>query len=425
MTTGFNWEQFEEVQENEPINKQTFDWEQFEEVPKDPLAKEREVAKGLKFFGLTPSPETVRKIRQPLGLATRALVSSAAGSAGDLLKFGQNLLGIKDPVTVLPTSEQVGDFFTKISGEDFKPESLGQEYLERSADFLGSILGLGGPLKGATALKTLGRNVFSAIVPAGVSLATEKANLPPWVQIASTAASSFLTHRLTGKGLNDIEKGLYKQANIEAKGATVPAKNLAKEIETNIKKLKVGGEALSDKAAIKSLKDMKSIIKGNKASVEDLMTFKRKLNEARSQLFTQDLGKAGIKVARKNLNSVAKLADNAIEQFNNPEFQKTFKQASQLHAGIAQMNKTADWLKGKSLLYGPAGFFLKSMIPNILGKSVATVGTYQLGKMMKTIATNPGYRKAYFDILKNAAKEDLRTTAASVKRFNKKTEELK
>ena len=375
-------------------------------------------------FRFEPSKEALEKVRHPLGVSAKGFAKGVFGTPGDLANFVQQLVGIKKPLTLLPTSEMVGDLFDKLTEEQFNPENLPEEFAERGAEFLGSIIGLGGPLKAPTFAKTIGRNILAAFAPAGVSLFAEKANLPPWAQVASTIGTSYLTHRLTGKGLNDIERGLYKKSRELAGDNVISAKNLKNSAQKLITELEKGGIEASDKPALKKITDALGEIKDDKIKLQDLLDTKVKLNEVRGQLFEKDLGKAGVRAARKKINDVAKLFDNTIKEFENPEFQQIYKQANQLHGGRAETTKTYNFLKKNILPSGIGAVILKTLVPSAAKGALAAVPVAQVGYFMKALAKYPGYRKAYFEILKNAAKEDARGTISAVKKLEKKTEKL-
>jgi len=395
------------------------------EKTEEELQKEKEErAKQFKFFGYTPEAETIEKIRHPVGVSMKGLAKGILGTPGDLVKFAQGLVGVEDGVKGIPTSDQVGKVFENLASEEFNPENLGEEFAERGFEFLGSIIGLGGPLKGSTAAKTIGRNILGAFAPAGVSLFTEKMEMPGWAQAAATIGTSFLAHRLTGTGLNSMKNKLYSSANESAKGATVNAKNLTSNAEKMIRDLKVGGIEASDKEAIRKLRDALKETKNGKIGVDDLMSLKRKLNEARGTLFSKDLGRSGVKSARRKLDQVAGLFDNTIKEYKNPEFQKIYKQANQLHGGMAETQRIYDFLKTNFKESGISAFLLKTVLPKFLTKGSQVTGVAQTGQFIKALSKYPGYRKAYFDVLKNASKEEIRGTAAAIKRLEKKTEEL-
>lgn len=398
-----------------------------EETPEEPKQSQAEkIAKEFKLFGYQPSPETIEKIRHPAGVGLKGLASGILGTPGDLISFTQKMAGVKEPLKILPTSENVGSFFEKLAGEEFKPENLSEEFIERGSEFLGGILGLGGPLKGTTAAKSIGKTLLGAFAPAGVSLFTEKAELPAWSQVAATVGTGFLTHRLTGTSLKDMNKELYQRSRALAGDTKVSAKPLAQAAEKLTESLKKGGIATSDRPALTKLRQIQQASKPGEIGVTELMDFKRKINEARGMLFARDLGKPGVASARRNLNAVSKIVDKGLKTFKNNEFQEAFRDANQLYSGMKETARMANWMKQHRLFTGTGGALLKYLFPSVGLKAGVGIGaTLQAGQFVKTLAKNPAYRKAYWNVLKNAAKEDIRGTATAVKRFNKETEKYK
>ena len=87
-----------------------------EEIPFDRTKKrekEERVAKSLKFFGLEPSPEAIRRIREPAAVALRGYAKGRLELPGELLQLGQRLAGIKEPIKLLPTTEDIGNIFDR------------------------------------------------------------------------------------------------------------------------------------------------------------------------------------------------------------------------------------------------------------------------------------------------------------------------
>lgn len=419
---------FRIVEENIPEEEtQPTQVEEVKAVPKfriieQPETKEEQVAKSFKFFGYQPSPETIKPIRHFAGVTEKGLAKGLIGSAGEILDFGRRLMGIKEPTKVLPNTEDIGKMFDTLGGEEFNPENISEEIAQRGAEFLGSILGLGGPLKGASIGKSLGRTILGAFAPAGVSLLGEKREWPAWAQAASTIGTSFLTHRLTGKSIREMKNALYQKAENLSKDAMVSSKGLKNNLLKQKTKISKGGTAASDTPTLPKINELLKKTKADSISIEELMATKRKINEARGTLFAKDLGKAGVKTARKNLNDLSKNIDTAISEFKNPEFQQAYKQANQIHGGMAANSRISQFIFDHPALSGVGAAFLKFVTPGAL-KTIGTVaGAGQMAKFFKNIAKNPGYRKAYFNVLKNAAKEEVKGTAGALKRFNKEQE---
>jgi len=396
--------------------------EESEEVsPKKPTLAEK-IAPQFKAYGWQPEPEAVQKVLHPVAVGMKGFTKGTFGTPGDILNFLQNIVGVENPKTILPTSETIGNIFDKLADEKFEPENLAEEVAERGFEFLGSMFGLGGMAKGSSALKSLGKNILRAFVPGGVSVAGEKLDLPPWMQVASVIGTSLLTHRFTGKSLKDVERGLYSQARELASDTKVDATKMSKNLGKLGKRISSGGTAPSETQALTKIKELENAIKDGKASVNELMDFKRKINEIRSSLFAKDLGKAGVKTAKRNLNAVASEVDDAIKSFKNPQFQEIYKDANSLHKGMADTNKIFKFIDKNKQLSGLGSVMLKYFFPSVLKPAGAVAGAGQVWNFASSLLKNPGYRKAYWDVLKSAMKEDVKGTAAALKRFNKKTE---
>ena len=399
--------------------------EQPEIIEKSPSTQKAEkVSESFKFFGHKPSKETIEKIRHPIGVAEKGLAKGLIGGPGELINFAQQLMGIEKPMTILPTTEHVGKFFDTLSGEQFNPENLTEEIADRGFEFLGGMLGLGGMRTGGTLLKTFGKNILSSFAPAGVSVVSEKAGLPPWAQVASTIGTSFLTHRLTGKSLKDVQKSLYSQANELSKDASISSKSLENNFSGLEKILEKGVSTPTTNAIQGTINELKSKIKSGNISVEDLTSAKSRIYEKKSEVFAK-LGFKESKGTEGLWKKLTKDIDNTISEYEkiNPEFSKVYRQANSLTKGMEDTKKMGKWFLENKFLTGPGGILLKMVLPTTFKGGLIATTAAQTGLFIRSLAKNPGYKKAYFDVLKNAANEDLKGTSQALKVFNKKTEQ--
>lgn len=379
----------------------------------EPSEKSKEIASE-KIFGYQPfTAEQIETARHKVGIGLKGVASGILGSLEDISEFAQGIVGVKKPVKFLPSSQDVGEFFEKASGEKFSPETTGEEFLEKGTTFLGSLLGLGGPLKGGSKIGSLGRTALGAFVPAGVATVAEKENLPSWMQAASTIGSSFLIHRLTGKGLKDMEKALYKKAeSLLPEGASVDASQLESKIgrlETGLRK---GLEAPSESAVLKTLDKFRNKIQDGEIAIDELTAARRSLVE---MTLTDEVRKSPR--ARTLLKSVFKDIDDTIGEYGkkNPEYVETYRQANSLHRGMQESKKIGNWIKQHPYLATAAGSFLGVFSPLGLGTSLAAGKSLAIGS---ALARNPGLRKAYWEVLKNASKQEVKGTATALKKFN-------
>lgn len=383
----------------------------------EPSNKSKEIASE-KIYGWQPfTPEQVEAQRHKIGIGLKGFAGGLLGSLGDLSEFAQSIAGIEKPFKILPSSQDVGAFFEKASGEKFTPETTGEQFLFQGTTGLGSILGLGGPIKGATKLGTLARTALGAFVPAGVATITEKEKLPPWMQAASTIGSSFLLHRLTGKGLKDMERALYKKVNsLVPEGTTVPAPKLESKIGHLESDLKKGLEATSESAVLKTLDKLRNKIIDGEIGVDELAASRRSLVEMRLE---NEIRKSPR--ARNLLNSLFDGIDETIENYGqkNPEYLKLYRQANSLHKGLQESKSIEHFIKKNPYLAIAGATFLQYISPFTTGATVVLGKGAALGS---ALARNPGLRKAYWEVLKNASKEEGKATLSSLKKFNKEAE---
>jgi hypothetical protein len=278
--------------------------------------------------------------------------------------------------------------------------------------------------KASSPVAAWGKNLLRAFAPAGVSLTAEKMKLPPWMQVASTIGTSFLTHRMTGKGLNEIKNALYSQSRELAGENKVNASKMLSGLSNLKKRITAGGTGVSEKPALVKIQELEEAAKDGKVGVNELADFKRKINELRGSLFEKDLGKAGMKTAKRNLNDVSGIIDNTIKEFDNPEFQKVYSDANTLHGGIAETQAVAKWLGKHFKESGVTGAVLKYFMPSLFNKGLVAIPAAQAYKFAKAVLTKEGYRKAYWQVLKEASNENMKGTAAAIKNFNKKSEKI-
>ena len=382
----------------------------------EPSEGAKKTAKNLNFFGIQPKAETIEKIRRPVGIGAKGFTQGALGQLGNLAEILGPLAG---PLgQFFPSSKQVGKDFESVAGEKFTPETTTEEFIERGAEGAGSILGTGGPLKAATGIGQVAKTTAAALVPAGVSLFTEKENLPPWMQAAATIGSSLALHRASGKSLRSIEKDLYGQARNLAAGQNVDASQLSRNLNTLEQQLSKGGST-GPKSAVKGLVDeIKAKIANGRISMEDLMEFKRNINERAGEFFKISGSKGFWKLLGKNV-------DNAIQVFEqtNPQFKDAYRYANSLHKGLNESRVIERFIKSHPILAGHAGGI--NALLHFSGIGAPGIGTAALAKgaeVATALVRNPGLRRAYFDFLKSASKGEVRGALAALKKFNSNDE---
>lgn len=443
--------------EKEALPKQDeFVFQGIEEKPVS--AKAKKIAEGFKLFGKEPfTPEQVEVGRRRAGIGLKRLAGGLLGTPGDITQLlkgavrvgASGLIGEVEPVKkvgkilgkgidIIPTSGQIEKFFEKTTGEKFDAETFGEKIIGNTAGYLGSILTLGGPLKGTVKIPGALRTALAAFVPATAVAAAEKAGAPPWLEASAAIGSSLLLHKMTGKSLKDIKKGWYKEAESLAEGKSISAiplkrnldklkKTAAKGIKTGPKSAvnemiseienKISGPRISGKDIEKRIigrrfgvKDIDKKIIGNRIEIPELLEIKRNINERMGE-FEKIKGSKGL------FKALAKTVDDGIKQYEtiHPKFREAYRSANSLHKGMNESRTIERWIKKHPIVAAEAGIVL-----NILpGGLVTKVGLVKGGEIAAAMIRNPGLRKAHMEVLKNASRNEIKGTIQSLRRFNK------
>lgn len=412
--------------------------------------KSQKMAKEAKFFGYTPSSETIEKIRKPLVqkllYPTTEFVTSALGAPGDVLSLVNEL--IAKPITkkitkeeglpfeetllgkIIPTSERLHKGIEEFAKEPLKPETIGEELLGTTAGFLGSILGLGTKGIGKTGKipftsKTMPgavKTVLNAFAPAAAFVGTKRAELPPWMQASAAIGTSLLTHKLTNKSIRQVMSDLYSKSNELAKDVIMPSEGLMHRLD-NLQDIMQKGIKTAPKSRINTLiNEIKTKASGGAIPLEDLIQIRKDIIEVGKE-FTKEQ----MKGSEKFFKPFRAVIDNTINDYRNPEFQQTFRQANSLFRGIKESQRMESWIKThfKESALGLGGRFFAKMLSKTIGlkPEMALVGIKQYN-FTRALMRNPGFRKAYKDLLKNAANENIKGTSRSLKNFNQYYDKL-
>lgn len=415
-----------------------------------PSTKSQEVAKGFKFFGYQPKAETIEPIRhqlmQKLVEPVTEFTTSALGAPGDVLSllneiiarplsekltgkpsqsFEESLLG-----QFIPTSERLHKGIEEFAGEKIRPETTSEELLGTTAGFLGSMLGFGTKGLGkagqipftAKKIPATVKTVLSAFAPATAFVSAKKADLPPWMQVGATIGTSLLTHRLTNKSIPQISKDLYVKSDKLAKNVLMPAEKLNRRLD-NLQQIMSKGLTTAPKSRINTLiNEINGKASGGAIPLSDLIQFRKDIIEVGKE-FTKEQMK-GSEVFWKPFRATI---DNTINDYKNPEFQKTFREANSLYRGIQESKKMESFLKKhwQGTALGLGGEYLLKQVGHSLGiPTIGVLGGIKTYNFINSLRKNPGFRKAYKDLLKNATNENIKGTSRALKNFNKYYDKL-
>lgn len=418
------------------------------DIPEKQFTPEtKKISDNFKFFGYKTSPQAAENLQkqamQKVFYPVTELTTSALGASGDILSFLNEI--IARPLTkkitgsetspyeqtlvgkILPSSEMLHGAIETLAGKKIRPETFGEELLGTGAGFLGSMFGLGAkgmttPGKIPFTSKTMPASVktlLNAFAPATAFVSTKKMDLPPWMQVGATIGTSLLMHRATGKSIKDINNELFKKRDELAKGIMIPGQSIVSGIDNLQSQMSKGFKTFSPKSKVYTLSDeLKSKAQGGAVPLEDLIQMRTEALKESKLMTKQEKA-----FSDKYWNSLIGVIDDGIKLYEstNPEFGKIYREANSLYRGIEESKKMGNFLKKhwKGSTLGIAGEVLLKTLGIPLGG--ATIGGLAAGKtynFTKALIKNPGFRKAYKDVLKSAANKNIRGTSRTLKNFN-------
>ena len=396
----------------------------FDEVttPTRKREKAEKVAKGFKFFGFQPTAEQIEPIRRKAGIGLKEFAGGAFGLPGDVLSLIQTLTGIKKPVEILPTGETIRTGFEKLAKEEFKPET-------RTEQIIGDISGLAGaialPIGGVPKASTI---LLGSTLPVFVKEGLKEIGAPKAVQTGASILTMLAVGLKGGKKPLDVSKELFKKAESAIpKGTTVTAKDLLTDATKIEKILEKGIKGVPSKAApLKVINEIKSKAKDGKIAVDELLSFKRDINELRSSLFAEGVSKEGIVRARSFLNPLSKSVDKAIESFGktNPEFPQDFRKANKLFGEIQDVPKVIQFLERKVDWKGkdPLTLAFLAFKPKAF---VSAYGISKGGKLLDRLIRKPTIRKLYLQAINQSLKQNVKGTSKVIKKLDEEVKKEK
>lgn len=371
------------------------------------------------------------------GLETFLGAPRAIGEFGEMLVPEKGIetvaekIGLKEPVEkgfelakkyapykLLPSSEEIRKNVTQhLFGEKLEPKSPTEAKADEiTSDFVALALpNIGGELK---LIKPLAASLGGAMAKEFA----ERGGLGEKGQTYVKLGTMIPIMMFNPKGAEKYKNQLYDLARkARPANATVSTTLMQNEIPKLRTSLSTGGIPKSAEPALKLLDDLETSMQGAQIPLDALERFKINLNEVRSGIYKQLEGnKPGIKRAHEAVNKVAKIADDALQLYGkqNPQWNSYFFPANEAHGAIAQSKKVRDFIKkkGKKISDTTLGLFGIEMLAKegirkgALAKGVATaaLGITALtgGELLARIFKSPTLRKYYFNVLKDATKEN-------------------
>lgn len=246
-----------------------------------PTEKEQDVAKDFKMFGWKPKPETIAKIRPKIGVQLKAiakgtgtwgniaqipenvaaLITQKAGGRGDVVKA---ILHEMIPGAKLPTSEEMGDYFQKLSGEKFEPKTESEKLFSNITENTIGNLSIGLPLtfaaRGAATGQTL-KNIGEGF------------NLPDWMNTGLELTGNVLgssKYKGLGKYTSDLYSNVTKNLPTNATVNTEKLSENLSKIKNSLIKTGLQKEAAAPKKKVVNvITEILGKIKNGKINIKD------------------------------------------------------------------------------------------------------------------------------------------------------------
>jgi len=376
-----------------------------------------------------------------LGIPKEALESITERIGIDKIPILQDIYPmVKDLVSTnlfshLPTSEQLRKKSEELSKGYTAPQS---EFEERTGEVMQDIASMMMPGSNSYSfLRNLGIPLVANLAQEGINLGGGESFSQP-AKYGIMAILDLINHK--GKGPKQYISKLFDESeSLIQKGEKISANNLSNKILDIKKNLQKGGTRPSTSKAIKKTKEILKKIKNGEIEVEELVDFRKSINENIDALkgFTINKNKSRInKKSIKNLQNVKSAVLEAIEDYGlkNPEFGKLNTAANEAYSVYSSSNVWSNFiektLKGSirnptaKALLGLSGGYGVISHPTILAKTAvaAPVGLagYNAYKILHRVIQSPTLRKYYGNILKGTSAGNAAQVIKNAKLLEKK-----
>lgn len=311
-----------------------------------------------------------------------------------------------------PTSGEIKEKSEEIFGELVKPKNETEKTIDEYAERVASLVG---PMKFRRAL---GIGLASQATKEGLKIS----GLGEGTQEAGALGTMFLLSVMNPKGALKYSTSQYEKANQIAKGISINAQNLEKNITNLITDLKKGVPTTSKNSVLKPAEALLDKVKNGKIGVQDLTAAKRDISSIMGEPET-------LSGSKKLLKVLGKEVDTAIKPFEKirPDFSKVYRPANEIFSAVMEGKKASNFLKktlgSKSIIGATLAEMAlghpEAILPT-LGLASSVVGAARTIDFFTRLAKSPELRKYYGRALMAAAKED----SGAVRHYADKIEEI-
>lgn len=325
----------------------------------------------------------------------------------------------------LPSSKDISETVEAFGGPG-KPKTTAGEASERFGEIYGSGLPFGMI------------NPIPALTASMSGQLAKELNASPNIQFAAETIPLLLSSISLKNGKDGAARfASSKYAQAEAalpENASINASKLRKNLTDLRKKVTQGTLAPSEKFVADEVDAVLSKVKDGKISPQEAWASKRSLNEKLENLLYTNPDKKVKARARKLATGINKELDDVISTYGkeNPAFYKPFKEGEEAFATIAQSRKVSNFIaKHANLIKGStvSGLFLEAfsghpqaILPTVGAAAIGT-GILKGGELLYRVLKSPVLRKHYFNVIKDAIREDAPAMNQRLKKLNEKMED--
>ncbi len=309
-----------------------------------------------------------------------------------------------------PTTSELKELSEKSTGGFTTPQGNIEKIGDEFASTLASLLG---PMKFR---KALGVAIGSQSAKEGLKILGASEG----TQEIGKLGTMFLVSAMNPGGAMKFASEQYDKANKLARGASISAPQLEKDLSRLASDLKMGVTTSAKNVVLKPTEELLTKIQNGKIPVQELTAAKRDINTLMGD-------PALLKRERNLLKDLGKSVDKAIKPFEkiNPEFSKSYRPANEIYGAVMQGNKASNTIKKylghKSILGALLGESLLApeyILPTISGAAGA-FGAAKSYDFITRVAKSPQLQKYYLKGLSAAAANDI----PSLRLYENKLEE--
>lgn len=334
-----------------------------------------------------------------------AQVERGAGKIREKIGLEPLPTGIRKPG--VPGPQEIRELSEKIFGEKVTPQTAAESFID---EIVSDAAALAIPVKGKIPFV---RAIGTALAGNLVSEGAEKAGFGEKGKTAAKLGTFFFSG-LTGRGnLKKYWKKQYKLADKAIpEGATVEVFKMDRKLDNLERELRKGVSTPSKEFVLSPLKNIQKKLTTGEIPADELIQFKKDINELRGKLYTDLTGKQSIRYAQGKINDLKGIVDEEIAQYGktNPKFLKSYKNAEEAYSGFHQSQRVGNWISSV-IPFGKLGktkiLILEAIFkPATLKATIPAAGALKAGELVTRMLKNPTTRRFYGNLVKDAVNEN-------------------